>query len=153
MRSLYLAPEPQQVPMSNSNNDSELLPIYITHQDKQRLENMIAVYRNEQNQSDDLTAFSAELERATAVESHHILQDVVRMNSRVTIVDLNTREEMTFTLVFPEDADPDNNKISVFAPIGAGILGYQTDDEIDWDVPAGQRRFRITEVIYEPEES
>ncbi|MDF1739144.1 MAG: GreA/GreB family elongation factor [Verrucomicrobiales bacterium] len=139
--------------MSNAKENTELLPIYITHQDKQRLENMIALYKREKNQTDDLTAFSAELERATAVESHHILHDVVRMNSRVTIVDLNTHEELTFTLVFPEDADPDNNKISVFAPIGAGILGYQTDDEIDWVVPAGTRRFRIAEVIYEPEGS
>ena len=139
--------------MTDTIEDTELLPIYISHQDKQRLLNMVALYKEERNQSDDLTAFAAELNRATAVESHHILHDVVRMNSRVTIVDLNTNEELTFTLVYPEDADPDNNKISVFAPIGAGILGYQTDDEIDWVVPAGTRRFRIAEISYTPEES
>ena len=73
------------------------------------------------------------------------------MNSRVSVIDLETSERFKFTLVFPEDADASANKISVLAPVGAAMLGYGVGDEIEWEVPAGTRRFQIAKVDYQPE--
>jgi regulator of nucleoside diphosphate kinase len=60
---------------------------------------------------------------------------------------------MLFTLVFPDHADISAGKISVFAPIGTAMLGYRVGDVIEWAVPEGRRRLKVTEVLYQPEAS
>ncbi len=77
--------------------------------------------------------------------------NVVTMNSRVVLHDLGSGEEKTYTLVFPRNANVDTGAISVLAPVGTAILGYAAGDEIEWRVPSGTRRFRIEEVLYQPE--
>jgi len=85
------------------------------------------------------------------VDSREVLQDVITMNSRAELVDLDTNETMVFTLVFPRDANIDEGKISVLAPLGAAILGYRLGDQFEWQVPAGIRRLKITKIVYQPE--
>lgn len=137
--------------MSSTTKTNGDLPIRITEQDKTRLQKLIATMRREKDLRDDLTALSVELDRAIVVEPEKIPSDVVTMNSQVAIIDLDTSERLIFTLVFPEDADADQNKVSVLAPIGSGMLGYHAGDEFEWGVPAGKRRFKIAEVTYQPE--
>jgi regulator of nucleoside diphosphate kinase len=60
---------------------------------------------------------------------------------------------MTCTLVFPDDADIDQNRISVLAPIGTAMLGYSVGDAFEWQVPAGLTRFKVKEILYQPEAS
>ena len=65
--------------------------------------------------------------------------------------DLDTQEEMTYTLVFPADANIKENKISVLAPIGTAMIGYKVGDVIEWPVPSGQRRLKVIGILYQPE--
>jgi regulator of nucleoside diphosphate kinase len=58
---------------------------------------------------------------------------------------------MTYTLVFPRDANVDEGRISILAPLGTAILGYRVGEEFEWDVPSGKRRLRIAKVLYQPE--
>lgn len=73
------------------------------------------------------------------------------MNSTVHLVDLDTQEEMVYTLVFPDQADLALEKISVLAPIGTAMLGYGVGDTFAWQVPDGVRRLLIKDVLYQPE--
>lgn len=138
--------------MKTTIDPNQLLPIYITHRDKTQLENMLESFRKEKDLTGELSSFAAELQRAVAVEPHQIPPDVVRMNSRVSLLDLDSSEEISFTLVFPWDADPGEEKLSILAPLAAAALGYDCGDEIEWDVPAGTRRFRIVEVSHSSDE-
>ena len=144
----YLHPINEQ---ANTMETLQTLPIYITEQDKNRLQSMIQKYLRGKDQREDLTTLSAELNRAVTVDADQIPPNVVTMNSKISIVDLDTSEKLSFTLVFPEDAEPDDNKFSVLAPIGSGVLGYRVEDEFEWEVPAGIRRFKITKISYQPE--
>ena len=72
------------------------------------------------------------------------------MNSTVRLRDLETGEEETYTLVYPDEADIGENKLSVLAPVGTALLGYRAGDVVEWPVPAGVRRFRIEEVVSQP---
>jgi regulator of nucleoside diphosphate kinase len=101
--------------------------------------------------SHHLEQLQAELERGELVAPHDVPPDVITMNSCVCLVDLDTGEEMTCTLVFPEDADIDQNRISVLAPIGTAMLGYSVGDTIEWPVPEGLRRIQVKEILYQPE--
>jgi regulator of nucleoside diphosphate kinase len=103
--------------------------------------------------SEYLEKLEEELERAQVVKPEKVPADVVTMNSRVRLVDLESREEMTLTLVLPQDADIDQNKISVLAPIGTAMLGYQLGDTFEWEVPDGVRKLRVEDILYQPEAS
>jgi len=94
---------------------------------------------------------AAELDRATVVESDKVPQDIVTMNSKVCLKDMDTDKDEIYQVVYPEDADIEQNKISILAPIGTAILGYRSGDVIEWKVPAGLRRFKIKKILYQPE--
>jgi regulator of nucleoside diphosphate kinase len=94
---------------------------------------------------------AAELDRATVVESDKVPQDIVTMNSKVCLKDMDTDKDEIYQVVYPEDADIEQNKISILAPIGTAILGYRAGDVIEWKVPAGLRRFKIKKILYQPE--
>ena len=73
------------------------------------------------------------------------------MNSTVVLLDMDTQQEETYTLVFPEIADANCGYISVLAPIGMAMMGYQVGDTFEWPVPDGTRRLRVKEILYQPE--
>jgi regulator of nucleoside diphosphate kinase len=75
------------------------------------------------------------------------------MNSTACLIDLDTGEELVYTLVFPKDADIQQNKISVLAPIGTAMLGYSIGEIFEWRVPDGVRRLKVKELLYQPEAS
>jgi regulator of nucleoside diphosphate kinase len=126
--------------------------IHVTSQDKQRLEDLLAeVEVSDPRKQGDLKALVEELHRAVIVESKDVPGDVITMNSRAEIRDLDSGETVAFTLVFPSEANIDDEKISILAPIGAGMLGYRVNDKFEWKVPDGIRRMKVTKIHYQPE--
>jgi regulator of nucleoside diphosphate kinase len=127
--------------------------IYITKFDKMRLTELVKVATEFGHSRDKeyLTALEEELDRAETVDSKDIPTDVVTMNSKVRVQDLDSGNEMVYSLVFPRDANIDQNRISMLAPLGTALLGYRVGDVIEWKVPAGLRRIRVEEVLYQPE--
>lgn len=126
--------------------------IYITDSDKKRLKQLIRDARTFGSEHEIyLEKLEGELNRGKVVKAKEIPKDVITMNSKVRFKDLATREEMIYSLVFPDSADPDQNKISILAPIGTALLGYKVGDVIEWKVPAGLRKLKVLEVLYQPE--
>ncbi len=126
--------------------------IYITELDMERLKKRLleseAVPERDKGNLEEL---EQELLRAEIVPAQEIPHDVITMNSSVRLKDLDTKKELIYTLVFPADADARQHKISVLAPIGTAMIGYRAGDIITWEVPAGERRLKVEEVIYQPE--
>ena len=129
--------------------------IFITQFDKDRLDELIEVAETfgDHSRQDlrNLQDLQEELERAKIVSPKEVPSSVVTMNSRVLLRDIDTSEEMTYTLVFPKDADIDSGSISVLAPVGTAILGYREGDVVEWPVPSGRRRISIEKILYQPE--
>ena len=92
-----------------------------------------------------------ELESAKIVEPEKMPSDVVTMNSIVKLVFLNTEKRVEFQIVYPDNANLKENKISIFSPIATALIGYKVSDEIEWIVPAGLTKIKIEEIIYQPE--
>ncbi|CAG1014225.1 Regulator of nucleoside diphosphate kinase [Anaerolineales bacterium] len=128
--------------------------IHITAFDLERLRKLILdAQSTEYRKSEYIDKLKMELNRANIVKPQEVPPTVVTMNSTIALVDLETNEEETYTLVFPEDADISKGKISILAPIGTAMLGYEIGDVFEWDVPAGKRRLRVERIIYQPEAS
>ena len=127
-------------------------PIQITEFDLDRLKKLLEdATHTEYRGSDYLVRLQAELDRAQVVLPHAVSQVVVTMNSTVVLFDLDTGEDETYTLVFPENADISSGKISILAPVGTGMLGYEVGDTFEWDVPGGVRRLKVKQILYQPE--
>ncbi len=126
--------------------------IYITKFDLARLKELVDVgIAFKERDREYLEGLQNELDRAHVVEPTAIPDNVVTMNSRVRLKDIGSGEETIYDLAFPSDANIGQNKISILAPIGTAILGYRTGDTVEWEVPAGTRKVRIEEVLYQPE--
>jgi len=124
--------------------------IYITQKDMNRLRSLVDSMKSSR---EDLKMLSGELEQAKVVSPEDIPGDVITMNSKAQVRDLDDNELMTYTLVFPGKANVDEGLISVLAPIGTAMLGHRVGDEFEWHVPAGAIRLRVEKVLYQPEAS
>jgi regulator of nucleoside diphosphate kinase len=127
-------------------------PIYMTAADMRRLTALVEAYRLQGREDGNLELLEEELDRALVIDGERgVPSDVVTLESRVLVADVASGEERTFTLVLPSKANVDLGRISVLAPLGMAVLGYRAGDEIEWEVPAGRRRFLIRRVIRQPE--
>ncbi len=126
--------------------------IVITESDMARLRALVdtSVGFRKHDQA-HLESLQQELESATVIDTDQVPPDVITMNSRVRVTDLDTGARCVFQIVFPRDADIAKGRISVLAPIGTALLGYRVGDHVEWDVPGGRRHFRIERVEYQPE--
>jgi regulator of nucleoside diphosphate kinase len=87
-----------------------------------------------------------EIGRAVIVKKEAFPSHAIRLNSKVSVLDLETNKKMQFRIVMPENADMRQSKISVLTPMGTALLGFRKGEEIKWKVPAGMKNFRILEV-------
>lgn len=126
--------------------------IYITKDDADKIEELLrARLRRGDPDLANLQVLQEELRRARIVDPTELKPDVVTMHSRVRLKDVRLNDVRKLTLVFPDEAAHDDDRISVVAPIGAAILGYKTGDTVRVRTPGGLRRLRIEQVIFQPE--
>ncbi|MFA5362384.1 MAG: nucleoside diphosphate kinase regulator [Candidatus Omnitrophota bacterium] len=126
--------------------------IYITDNDMRRLRELILVARQFRKEEEKyLQELEIELNRGKVVKSQDIPPNVITMNSEVHLRDLNTKENITYQLVFPDQADASQGRVSILAPIGTALLGYSVGDVIEWKVPAGIAKLKVEKILYQPE--
>jgi transcription elongation factor GreA len=83
---------------------------------------------------------------ARVIDESQLDTDKVLALSIVKIKNLNTKAEMTFTLVAETEADIKTGKISINSPIGTGLLGKKVGEIAEIQVPAGMVRFEILDI-------
>jgi len=64
----------------------------------------------------------------------------------VTMSDMDSGEEIVYTLVTEDEADFGQGKISIASPVGTALLGKEKDDIVNIRVPAGPLKYKITKV-------
>ncbi|HEY3135597.1 MAG TPA: transcription elongation factor GreA [Blastocatellia bacterium] len=77
------------------------------------------------------------------MDTSRLPHDRVAYGSTVVVYDVDSGDEVTYTLVMAEDADISHNRISTSSPVGRGLMGRSEGDEVDIVTPAGKRRFEI----------
>lgn len=125
--------------------------IMMTQQDKSRLQKMISdILLTEVNGIEHVRALDGEMSRAAVVNAGEIPPDVITMGSRVRLSFADGEDE-EYTLVYPDEADLSENRISVLSPIGTAIFGYRAGDVVDWNVPDGTIAINVKDIVYQPE--
>ena len=86
------------------------------------------------------------LASARLIDESTIGTDEVRIMNKVTLKNLKTKKEMTYTLVSESEADLRSGKISVNTPIALGLLGKKVGDIAEIEVPSGTMTFEIMDI-------
>jgi transcription elongation factor GreA len=93
-----------------------------------------------------IAEYQDKLSRVRTVDTDKIPKDKVYLFARVLVKDLSDDTEIEYTVVPPEEADVDNDIISVKSPIGKALLGHAIGDLVEFRVPAGQIRYEILNI-------
>ena len=87
-----------------------------------------------------------ELKSAKVVEKKGFPEEIVGVDRRITIRDMETDQQFKFDLVDPSEARIKNNRLSVLSPIGLALIGYGVGSEVSWEMKYGNRKYRIEDV-------
>jgi transcription elongation factor GreA len=74
----------------------------------------------------------------------------VRFGSTVKLENLDTQEEITYTIVGRFESNPDSGLISFNTPLAKGLMGKEEGDEVEISLPNGKCEFEVLEVCYKP---
>jgi regulator of nucleoside diphosphate kinase len=94
----------------------------------------------------DAEELESELKKAKVVDKEDLPDDVVRLNSRVTIKEEKENKIMELTVVTPEKANIKQRLISIMSPIGTALIGFRKGQQVRWKVPSGKKTFTIMDV-------
>lgn len=121
--------------------------ILVTDKDFHRLTTLVSNMDNLRAE-----ALEEELSRANIIAQNEIPPNVVTMNSKVRFVDESCGSATEITLVYPQDADVQEGRISILAPVGVALLGLSVGQKIDWKMPNGQVKvLKVQEILFQPE--
>ncbi|SDI02473.1 GreA/GreB family elongation factor [Paraburkholderia phenazinium] len=122
---------------------------YLTELDVARLEKHASMPGADARMQDMLDEL---LMRAVTVEARDIPANVVTMNSRATLADEATGEQMTWTVVYPPNADVGSGRLNVFSPAGLALLGAKRGERIRFTPPSGaEKTLKIEQILFQPE--
>ena len=94
------------------------------------------------------------LDHAVIVEARDVAANVVTMNSQVTLVNERSGETLTYTVVYPHDANVDAGRLNVFSPAGLALLGAKRGNTVHFTTPGGAvETLKIERILFQPEAS
>lgn len=115
--------------MAHVNQVQGRPPVVIGRTDYGRLWTLaVSLHVREGDVADQLMG---ELDRAKIIPDDQVGNDVVTMGTTVRYT-TDTGDDRTVTLVFPNEADIAQDRVSVFTPIGAALIGLSPGQSIDW---------------------
>jgi regulator of nucleoside diphosphate kinase len=126
--------------MRNNNHSSErnLPKIQIPSSDYDRL--VEVADRAGQTAPQVAQYLERELGRAQIVPDQEFDPGTARVGSQVTYSDDQSADRRAVTLVWPQQADVERNRISVLTSVGAALLGLRAGQSIDGPAPLGDAR-------------
>lgn len=87
--------------------------------------------------------------RAQVVDPSTLAHERVSFGSTVTLTDLKTDEEITYTIVGGQESNPEAGFISIQSPLARQIVGKEEGDEVTITLPSGKIKYDIEEVTYQ----
>lgn len=87
------------------------------------------------------------LSKLSQIDLSQIPDDRIGLGSRVTVMDMATKDEEVYQLVIPDDMDFDKGHISVSSPLGAALLDHKPKDTVKVRLPMGERRLKVLNFV------
>jgi transcription elongation factor GreA len=95
-----------------------------------------------------ITYIEQALSRAEVIDPTKVQSAKVQFGARLLLSNTESGDEVTYQIVGPEEANIEENRISVASPLARAMLGHEVGDEVKVKLPAGQRVYEILEIRY-----
>ena len=83
------------------------------------------------------------------VDPSELAHAKISFGSTVVMTDMETDEELTYTIVGGCESNPDMGLISFGSPLAKQLLGREEGDEVKVTLPGGKKEYEIDEVKYQ----
>ncbi|MCQ2488470.1 MAG: transcription elongation factor GreA [Clostridia bacterium] len=93
-----------------------------------------------------INELEAILQNYKLIDEDELPSDIVNRASKVTLRDMETKEEFTYQIVGPQQANPMKNRISDESPVGKAILGKKKGATVSVEAPAGVLKYKIIDI-------
>ncbi len=139
----------QEITMTKRTTSSGAKPrITLTATDHERL--TVLANAAMSNLPEVASELADELDRAQVLPQGRHPVDVVCMGSEVEFRDDTTGRTQTVTLVYPNEANIAEGKVSVLTPIGTALIGLQSGKSINWETRLGEMKRLTVLQVREP---
>lgn len=93
-----------------------------------------------------ISVLEDKLGRVKIIDDLDIPKDKIYIGATVALKDLDTKEEIRYTLVSGEEADFSKGRISISSPVAKGLLGRKEGETVEIKVPAGILKYHIQKI-------
>lgn len=96
-----------------------------------------------------IATLEATLKNAVIVEDDGVVsedEDTIWLGNTITVLDVETGDELVYDIVSSIEADPMNGKISDDSPLGKAVLGCKAGQTIEVEAPIGMLEYKILKV-------
>ena len=87
-----------------------------------------------------------EVKIANLIDESKLNTDRIGLMSKVKVMNLSAKREMTFTIVGETEADFSQGKLAATTPIGKALIGHSVGDVVDARVPSGVIQFKVLDI-------
>lgn len=88
------------------------------------------------------------ISKAVIVDPSILPHDRVSFGSSVNLLDLDSDEEFTYTIVGGVESNVEKGLISFNSPLAKQLMGKEEGDELNANLPGGVKTFEILKVYY-----
>ncbi|MDD3906133.1 MAG: transcription elongation factor GreA [Candidatus Omnitrophica bacterium] len=93
-----------------------------------------------------IAELETKLASAQIIDNSQMSSDEVLVGATVKLKDIDSGEELEYTIVSEEEADYAQNKISLQSPVGTGLLNHKKGDSVEIQVPRGVLKYKILNI-------
>jgi transcription elongation factor GreA len=110
-----------------------------------------AEYESAKNRQSTLQARSAQIQKRLAdlsrIDVSGVPKDRAGLGSEVTVENLESGEEIRYTLVIPELADGNKSFVSMASPVGKALMNRRAGDTVTITIPRGTLEYEVRRIV------
>ena len=87
-----------------------------------------------------------DLEKATIFDPATIKTNIISFGTEVTLLNIDSNKEETYTLMGPWESEPSKNIISYLAPLGIELMGHKVDEELKFEINDRKYNLKVLKI-------
>ncbi|MFA6320953.1 MAG: transcription elongation factor GreA [Candidatus Omnitrophota bacterium] len=93
-----------------------------------------------------ISELQEKLATAQILDNSQMTSDEILIGATAKLKDMDSGEELEYTIVAEEEADFAENKISIQSPVGSSLVGHKKDDVVEIQVPRGILKYKVLKI-------
>ena len=110
-----------------------------------------AEYESAKNRQSTMQARFAQIQKRLAdlsrIDVSGVPKDRAGLGSEVTVENLESGEEILYTVVIPELADGNKSFVSMASPVGKALMNRRVGDTVTITIPRGTLEYEVRRIV------